>query len=144
MKRSKAIIVLLLWLVILIMIGGCQKSRVVIIEDPTVYKAPSPGPPPWAPAHGHRAKYRYYYYPATYVYFDVGRSLYFYYQSDQWRVSASLPAGIHIAVEDYVVLEMDDDRPYKFHSDVAKRYPPGQQKKSDKEKGKEKGKGKWN
>ena len=142
MKRSKAIIVLLLGLVILIMIGGCQKSRVVIIEDPTVYKAPSPGPPPWAPAHGHRAKHQYHYYPASYVYFDVGRSLYFYLSGDQWRVSASLPVGIRINVAEYAVLEMDDNKPYKYHSDVAKRYPPGQQKKLDKENDKEKGKGK--
>lgn len=140
MKRSTAIILLLFGLVTLIAIWGCERSRVVIIEDRPGYKAPSPGPPPWAPAHGYRAKYRYYYYPATYVYFDVGRSLYFYYQSDQWRVSASLPIGIYITAGEYVVLEMDVDKPYQFHSDVAKRYPPGQQKKSDKEKGK----GKWN
>ena len=92
----------------------------VIIEDPTVYKAPSPGPPPWAPAHGHRAKYRYYYYPATYVYFDVGRGLYFYFAGDQWRVSASLPVEIRINVGEYVVLEMDNDKPYQFHSDKVR------------------------
>ena len=139
MNRSTTIILLVVGLLISVAIWGCEKSRVVIIEDHPVYKAPSPGPPPWAPAHGHRAKYRYYYYPATYVYFDVGRSLYFYYQSDQWRVSDSLPAGIHIAAGNYMVLEMDTDKPYQFHSDVVKWYPPGQQKKS----GKEKGKGKW-
>ncbi len=143
MKHLTKIMFVLLILMFSITISGCYKSTVVLSKPPT-YEPDRPGPPPWAPAHGHRAKYRYYYYPATYVYFDVGRSLYFYYQSDQWRVSASLPVGIHIAVGEYVVLEMDDDKPYKFHSDVAKRYPPGQQKKSDKEKGKEKGKGKWN
>lgn len=129
---------------------GCHGSTVIISDDPHVYRAPAPepGPPPWAPAHGHRAKHEYYYYPASYVYFDVGRSLYFYYQGDQWRVSVSLPAAIHITVEDHVVLEMDDDRPYKYHSEVAKRYPPGHHKKFDKEdeeddreKGKGKGKG---
>jgi len=112
----------------------------VIIEDRPVYKAPSPGPPPWAPAHGRRAKYQYYYYPASYVYFDVGRSLYFYLSGDQWMVSASLPVGIRINAAEYVVLEMEDDKPYKFHSEVVKKYPPGQQKKLDKEKVK----GKWN
>jgi hypothetical protein len=138
MERSTTTILLLIGLAISVTIWGCQKSRVVIIEDPPVYKAPSPGPPPWAPAHGHRAKYRYYYYPATYVYFDVGRSLYFYYQNNQWLVSASLPVGIRIAAQEYVVLEMDHDKPYIFHSDVVKRYPPGQLKKSGKGKGKDK------
>ena len=143
MKHLTKIMFVLLILMFSITISGCSKSTVVLSKPPT-YEPDRPGPPSWAPAHGHRAKYRYYYYPATYVYFDVGRSLYFYYQSDQWRVSASLPIGIYITAGEYVVLEMDDDKPYKFHSDVAKRYPPGQQKKSDKEKGKEKGKDKWN
>ena len=41
---------------------------------------------------------------------------------------------------------MDTDKPYKFHSDVIKKYPPGQMKKKKKGKGKkkhkDKGKGK--
>ncbi|NWF92394.1 MAG: hypothetical protein HXY46_05725 [Syntrophaceae bacterium] len=118
---------------------GCYSTKVVVKESPG-YESEKKGPPPWAPAHGHRAKYRYHYYPSAYVYFDVGRRLYFYFQDDQWRVSASLPVGIRIATGEYVVLEMDTDRPYQFHSDVEKRYPPGQLKKSDKGKGK----GKWN
>ena len=142
MKRLTIIIFLLFAFGMTVAIWGCDRPKVVIIEDRPEYKAPSPGPPPWAPAHGHRAKHKYYYYPATYVYFDAGRSLYFYLSGDQWRVSASLPVGIRINVAEYTVLEMDDDKPYKYHSDVAKRYPPGQQKKLDKENDKEKGKGK--
>jgi hypothetical protein len=98
--------------------------------------APEPGPPPWAPAHGHRAKHRYYYYPESYVYFDVGRSLYFYYSGGGWQASVALPSGIHIAAGDYVGLEMDIDKPYIYHADVEKRYPPGQLKKKEKGKGK--------
>jgi hypothetical protein len=89
--------------------------------------------------HGYRAKHSYYYYPDSYVYFDVGRSLYFYYSGGGWQASVSLPSGLHIAAGEYVALEMDADRPYIYHSDVEKRYPPGQMKK--KEKG-DKGKGK--
>lgn len=139
MKRSKTIIVLLLGLVILVAIWGCEKSRVVIIEDRPVYRVPSPGPPPWAPAHGYRAKYRYYYYPSAYIYFDIERKLYFYYAGDQWKVSVSLPPEIRINLGEYMILEMDTDKPYTFHADVVKWYPPGHLKKS----GKEKGKGKW-
>jgi hypothetical protein len=98
--------------------------------------APEPGPPPWAPAHGHRAKHRYYYYPESYVYFDVGRSLYFYYSGGGWQASVALPAGIHIAAGEYVSLEMDIDKPYVYHADVEKKYPPGQLKKKEKGKGK--------
>jgi hypothetical protein len=60
------------------------------------------------------------------------RGLYFYYERGAWQVSVSLPTHIHITVGDYVTLEMDTDRPYTYHSDVVRRYPPGQAKKKDK------------
>lgn len=50
----------------------------------------------------------------------------------------SLPAEIRISLGEHVILEMDADKPYIFHSEVVKRYPPGQLKKSGKEKGKDK------
>ena len=37
---------------------------------------------------------------------------------------------------------LDTDKPYQFHSEVIKRYPPGQLKKKEKAKVKEKGKDK--
>jgi hypothetical protein len=125
------------------MTSGCHHSGVVVVEEGPVYTPPppppEPGPPPWAPAHGYRAKHRYYYYPASYVYFDVGTRTYFYYDGGQWQVSVSLPTGIHIEAGDYVVLDMETDRPYTYHSEVSKRYPPGQAKKLTGGKGK----GKW-
>jgi len=92
------------------------------------------GPPPWAPAHGYRAKNRYRYYPSFYVYFDVGRRLYFYLEGDSWRVSAHLPSGIHIEVANYVNIELDTDKPYEYFSEHRKKYPPGQAKKNKKHK----------
>jgi hypothetical protein len=146
MKRTR----IFLGGIFLIMIGfsffqvGCTLS-IGNAPGPVYTPAPPPppppqsGPPPWAPAHGYRAKHHYYYYPESYVYFDVGRNLYFYYSGGGWQASVALPQGIHIAAGEYVALEMDADRPYIYHSDVEKRYPPGQKKK--KEKG-DKGKGK--
>jgi hypothetical protein len=142
--KNKIIIILMVGLSFLFMISGCQKSRVMVGTSYPSYTSYSPsfkeGPPPWAPAHGYRAKHRYFYYPSSYVYFDTGRNLYFYFEGGQWRVAASLPAGIKLNVNDYVILEMDTDKPYQFHSEVVKRYPPGHQK--QKVKGKSKGKGK--
>lgn len=100
--------------------------------------SPEQGPPPWAPAHGHRAKHRYRYYPESYVYYDSGRSVYFYYENGRWQVSVSLPSSIHIEVNDYVSLEMDTDKPYRYHTDVVKRHPPGKQKKKSRGRGKNK------
>jgi len=106
----------------------------VIVEKRRVY-APGPphqpGPPPWAPAHGYRAKHRYYYYPASYVYFDVERRLYYYSRGDKWHAARSLPRGVHIERTEYILLEMDTEKPYHFHSEVNKRYPPGHGKKSN-------------
>ena len=141
MSRRLITMALLLSIGFLAMVVACHHHTVVVEERPVYVPAPAPepGPPPWAPAHGHRAKHNYYYYPASSVYFDTGRSLYFYYGTGQWQVSASLPAAIHIDVGEHVVLDMDTDRPYTYHSEVAKRYPPGQAKKFEAGKGK----GKW-
>jgi hypothetical protein len=131
MKSQVEIILLLLALGSAVVAQGCQ-GHTAIVETHPDYEYGKPGPPPWAPAHGYRAKYHYYYYPESQVYFEVGRGFYFYYDDGQWRVVASLPAGIYIDVHDYVELDMDTDRPYVFHSEVVKRYPPGQAKKRGK------------
>jgi hypothetical protein len=122
---------------------GCHSVGVYVGDESTYRQEPPPppregGPPPWAPAHGYRAKHQYRYYPSSYVYYDTGRSMYFYYEGGRWLASVSLPSSIHIDVGDYVNLDMDTDQPYRYHSDVVKRYPPGQLKKKSKGKGKEK------
>ena len=124
---------------------GCSSVGVVYQEPGYKHEPPPPhsppreqGPPPWAPAHGYRAKYQYRYYPESQVYYDSGRGVYFYYEDGRWRVSVSLPSSIHIEVNDYVSLDMDTDEPYKYHTDVFERYPPGKQKKKSKGKGKNK------
>ena len=42
-------------------------------------------------------------------------------------------------LEDSDTPEMDADKPYEYHSDVVRRYPPGHSK--NRGKGKDKGKG---
>ena len=143
MQRLTKSIILIVVIGFSLTIFGCPPP-VVVKEERPVYAPPPKEPgPPWAPAHGRRAKHRYHYYPESYVYFDVGRKVYFYYYGNKWQASVSLPVGIHIDASKYVMLDMDVDEPYRFHSDVVKRYPPGQPKKLDKDKGKGKGKEKW-
>ena len=141
MSRCALTVLLLLSMGFGVIAAGCHYHTIVVEERPVYVPAPAPepGPPPWAPAHGHRAKHSYYYYPTSSVYFDTGRRLYFYYGSGQWQVSVSLPTAIHIDVNEHVALDMDTDRPYTYHSEVIKRYPPGQAKKLEEGKGK----GKW-
>lgn len=85
-------------------------------------------PPPWAPAWGCRAKkckcYVYYYYPSVYVYFDVKRKVYFYLEGSEWKVSAQPPSVIVSIPHEYVVLELDTDKPYIYFKEHKKKYPP--------------------
>ncbi|MEK7475420.1 MAG: hypothetical protein AAB152_07255 [Candidatus Coatesbacteria bacterium] len=86
------------------------------------------GPPPWAPAHGARRGdfYRYRYYQNAQVYYDVDRNVYFYVEvgSGNWMMAPSLPAYVVIQNDVVVDLEMVADRPYRYHGDVVKSYPP--------------------
>jgi hypothetical protein len=119
---------------------GCYSAGVVY-EEPTYRHEPppppEPGPPPWAPAHGYRAKHQYRYFPDSHLYYDTGRRVYFYYEGGRWGTSVSLPSSIHIDVNDFVSVEMDTDEPYRYDSDIVKKYPPGQKKKKSKGKSKD-------
>ncbi len=141
--KTRTMIIMIIGLCLLFLTIGCvpppPPGGEVEKEPPRQYGPPhKKGPPPWAPAHGYRAKFQYRYYPSASVYFDIGRKLYFYFHLGEWRVSAKLPTRIRIDVGEYVILEMDTDRPYIFHSEVVKRYPPGHKKQKHKGKGKEK------
>jgi hypothetical protein len=98
------------------------------------------GPPAHAPAHGYRAKHKYRYYPDCSVYHDTERGLYFYIKGDNWEVGASLPNNLQIGLGESVSLELDTDRPYTYHADHLKQYPPGKMKKNKNKKNK---KHKW-
>lgn len=88
--------------------------------------------PAHAPAHGYRAKHHYRYYPSCSVYYDSGRKLYFYLKGDHWQIGASLPRSIRATLGDYVSLELDTGKPYTYHADHVKKYPPGKKKKKKK------------
>ena len=118
--------------------SGCRTYGVGYRTAPPHAKK---APPPWAPAHGRRAKHHYRYYPDVSVYFDAARGVYFYLSGGAWRTSVRLPSGIRISGS-YVSLDMDVDKPYKFHKDVIRKHPPGQKKKLEQGPGKSKGKGK--
>ena len=129
-----------------ILIVGCAPKRVKVVYDKDTdseysevghkHKYKKKGPPTHAPAHGYRAKHQYRYYPSRSVYYDTGRRLYFYIKGDNWEVGASLPNQIRIGLGDSVNIELDTDKPYVYHSEHVKKYPPGQMKKRNKKKNK--------
>ena len=129
---------------------GCAPKKVKVVyendgnfehsETGHKHKHKKKGPPAHAPAHGYRAKHQYRYYPSHSIYYDTGRKLYFYIKGDKWAVGASLPNRIRIEVGNSVNIELDTDKPYIYHSEHAKKYPPGQKKKKKKKNKKNK---KW-
>jgi hypothetical protein len=80
-------------------------------------------PYPWSPAHTNRAKHHYRYYPSLCVYFDIDRNLFFYPVGGMWKRGSSYPYALNHRGGGFVILDMDTDKPYKWHSDVEKRYP---------------------
>jgi len=114
---------------------GCAPKKIVVVHDPEGgYGYHKGGPPPHAPAHGYRAKYQYRYYPSCSVYYDYGRKIYFYIKGDHWEFGVSLPSHLQIGLGDSVNIELDTDKPYIYHSEHVKKYPPGQLKNKDKKK----------
>jgi len=147
-KIIRTTLIIMAGMIFLMTINGCMSTE-VIFRTGSDYEHNSrgfphnekKGPPPWAPAHGHRAKHRYHYYPYSQVYYNQNQGSYIYYSNGKWVISVALPDRIKINVNDYVTLEMDTDQPYQYHTEVIKRYPPGQTKKYKGKKGK--GKNKW-
>ena len=131
----KWLMVALIICLIFIFIHGCTTmSGSVHYEqnDQSGYRHPpvaKKGPPAHAPAHGYRAKHRYKYYPSCSVYFDIGKSVYFYLEGDSWRVSVELPNHLRVRLGGSVEVEMDTDKPYLHHKYHKQKYPPGQLKK---------------
>jgi len=117
--------------VALLMSTGCSGTHVSVGNYPEYHepyyekRKPRGGPPPWAPAHGYRAKYSYRYYPSTQIYFDTGRSIYFYFSNGSWQAAARLPLQMQSSLGHSVTLEMNEAKPYRYHSEVIKQYPPG-------------------
>jgi len=145
-KRLFAGLVIGFFIASTIFIVGCAPKKIKVVyekggnsgysEAGYKNKHKKKGPPAHAQAHGYRAKHQYRYYPSRSVYYDTGRRLYFYIKGDNWEIGASLPNQIRIGLGDSVNIELDTDKPYIYHSEHVKKYPPGQMKKKNKKKNK--------
>lgn len=130
-----------LLLMVLLPFSACKTpGSVGIFIGDTAMMSKTPGPPSHAKAYGRRAKHKYSYYPDAEVYYDSVRSSYFYLSGEKWKVSVLLPDSLKVKLGSSVMLELDTAKPYEYHKDNKKKYPPGQMKKKWKKK--KKGK-KW-
>jgi hypothetical protein len=120
-KNAWGIGIMFLLMLPFLFLSGCRTTTGTLIGNT------SPG----ASAYGNPAKNQYRYYPYDRVYFDEQRKVYYYNSEGNWQMSVSLPSSIRITVDDFVKLDMDTDKPYEYHNDVVRKYPPGQEKKKD-------------
>lgn len=119
------------------LLSGCLVSAqgrhggIIVADDPVYHPtAKKTGPPAHAKAHGYRAKHQYHYYPESSIYFDTGRSVYFYLDSSgAWRMNVSLPQSLQVSLGNKVTIEMETDRPYIKNAEHKKKYPQKKKKK---------------
>lgn len=88
------------------------------------------GPPPHAKAHGHHKKnaHVYHYYPDLEIYWSPATKTYMVLKKGSWVVYKSRPVFITPAYN-YIVLKIDEPKPWKKHKHYKKKYPPGLAKK---------------
>ena len=141
---KNALMQLLFLLLVLLLMTGCvvtadgSYGKATVVTPPPASK---PGPPPHAKAYGHRARYHYHYYPDVAVYFDIGRSAYFYLEDGACTMAVRLPSRLEVNLGSRVSIEMDSDRPYVRYEEHRKKYPGKKHK--HKQKGKYKKKKKY-
>ena len=106
---------------LLLAASGCQSTKGLQQSAPGAAPAPTPVQPP-------SAKHQYRYYPDSAVYMDVARKTFFYCRGEKWITTTLLPPSVHVDWKKYVLVELDTDKPYRYHADIAKKYPPAQGK----------------
>ena len=122
MKVVPEVIVVVLCFVFLA--AGCQGVKEVQQGPTAPVVAPAPAQPPQPLA----AKHRYRYYPDSAVYMDVAKKTFFYHKGEKWVATTLLPPSVHVDWKNYVVVDLDTDKPYQYHAEIAKKYPPRQGK----------------
>jgi hypothetical protein len=65
------------------------------------------------------------------VYFDPARNVYFVQTQGRWQAVRQLPANVQADPRASVQIDLEGDEPFRHHDEVLRRYPPGQEKKTD-------------
>jgi hypothetical protein len=67
--------------------------------------------------------YRYHYYPELEVYYYPRSRMYFWFQGDNWVSGLRLPGRFSLAVNNWLWLELDSNRPYRYHDRTKSKHP---------------------
>lgn len=109
-------------LVLLFAASGCR----VWVPLPPHPHVRAPRVTHYAPPRAARHHYRYF--PGTEVYFDTTSNIYFYLSDNIWLSAPLLPSHIRIDLNNFVTMELGGPKPYIYHKETIKRYPPGLRK----------------
>jgi hypothetical protein len=63
------------------------------------------------------------------VYYDIRREMYFYPEKGNWFIIETLPKNLDARLGDYVIIEMDTDKPYLYSKRHIKQFPRKDSKK---------------
>ena len=109
---------------------GCTSARGDLGVD-WVSRKPSPhlsvnldpaqGQPPREPAHRNPAEHVYRYYPASEVYYDTERRIYFYIEGGAWESDALLPYDLRQSLGRCETIKLFSDTPYEHHAAAHKK-----------------------
>ena len=115
---------------VLLLVCGCASDRGGAgvesvsrepVNHPKISVAQKHEPSSHASAHRNNAQYRYHYYPASEVYYNTWRHLYFYTEGNVWVSDALLPYRLRKNLGKYVSMEIYADTPYEYHEYVYKK-----------------------
>lgn len=80
------------------------------------------------------AVYDYWYYPAWGIYYDYNAHVYFYQEGGAWRRVVHLPRRFH-GLGHHVMVQSERGRPWSRYEAHRAKYPPGQWRKEDRDRG---------
>jgi hypothetical protein len=83
--------------------------------------APPQGTPPHEPAQQNHTEHVYRYYPASEVYYDTARRIYFYIEGGAWESDALLPYRLRLSLGRYETVKVFSDTPYEYHAATFKK-----------------------
>ena len=108
--------------------GGYMKFIYLIIIliffsscEPTLVQR-RPGPPPHAKAYGLQKKYIYRYYPDLEIYWDSDSNTYVELKGGTWVISNTRPVILTNSYS-YVVIEVEEQKPWLKHSFYKEKHP---------------------
>ena len=103
----------------------CGFFLLLVMMNSCVVSAPPSGTAVGPPMSGGPAidRWTYYYFPEEEVYYSPFAHLYYYPENGAWFSAPVPPGWLHLNYDNYVLVEIEDARPYRRNPEIRRRYP---------------------